>query len=110
NNGPSSEQSFTVSGSNLTSDITVTAPANYQVSLTSGEDFEDFVTLIPADGTVAATTVYVRLNSGLAINTYNGNITVTADDVANKTVALSGSVTCGASSLPYSEDFESVTT
>jgi hypothetical protein len=109
-NGPSSEQSFTVEGSYLTSDITVTAPTNYQVSLSSGSGFQNSVTLTQTDGTVAETTVYVQLNAGLGVNNYNGDITVTATDVANKTIALTGSVTCGASALPYSEDFESVTT
>lgn len=109
-NGPSSEQSFTVEGSYLTSDITVTAPTNYQVSLSSGSGFQNSVTLTQTDGTVAETTVYVQLNAGLGIGNYNGNLTVATTGVANKTIALTGSVTCGASALPYSEDFESVTT
>ena len=109
-NGPSSEQSFTVEGSYLTSDITVTAPTNYQVSLSSGSGFQNSVTLTQTDGTVAETTVYVQLNAGLGVNNYNGDITISATGVANKTIALTGSVTCGASALPYSEDFESVTT
>lgn len=34
-NGPSAEQTFTTSGSNLTGNITITAPTNYEISLTS---------------------------------------------------------------------------
>src|SRR5690606_20627504 len=109
-NGPSAEQNFTVSGNNLTSDITVTAPSNYQISLTTGSGYENSVTLTPADGTVNTTTIYVRLVAGLEVNSYNGNITIATTGVADKTVALSGSVTCGASPIPYSEVFESVTT
>src|SRR5690606_6002918 len=108
-NGSSAEQNFTVSGNNLTSDITVTAPSNYQISLTTGSGYENSVTLTPADGTVNTTTIYVRLVAGLEVNSYNGNITIATTGVADKTVALAGSVTCGASPIPYSEDFESVT-
>src|SRR5665647_3178791 len=34
--GPSSEQSFTVSGTGLSRDITVTPPANFEISTTPG--------------------------------------------------------------------------
>ena len=56
----SAEQTYTVSGTALTTDITVTAPAGFQVSLTSGSGFGSSVTLAQAGGAVAATTIYVR--------------------------------------------------
>src|SRR5690606_25541961 len=50
-NGPSAEQSFTVTGANLSSNITVTAPVNWEVSATSGSGYNTTATLPAAGGT-----------------------------------------------------------
>jgi predicted secreted protein len=47
---PSTEQTFTVSGTNLTGNVVITAPASYEVSTTSGSGFASGVTLTPAGG------------------------------------------------------------
>ncbi|MBY0487844.1 MAG: hypothetical protein K2P85_11755, partial [Flavobacteriaceae bacterium] len=91
--GPSAEQSFTVSGTNLTTNVVLTAPTNYQISTTSGSGFVNSVSLPFGSGTLASTTIYVRLNSGLSVNSYTGNITADSTGAAQKTVALSGNVT-----------------
>lgn len=90
--GPSNEDSIFVEGLFLTNDITVTAPINFEVSLTSGTGFSNSVTVPQVAGTVANTEVFVRLASGLAINSYSGDITVASAPVADQTVALSGNV------------------
>lgn len=90
--GPSNEDSIFVEGLFLTNDITVTAPINFEVSLTSGTGFSNSVTVPQVSGTVANTEVFVRLASGLAINSYLGDITVASAPVADQTVALSGNV------------------
>lgn len=93
-NGPSGEQTFAVSGSNLTNDILVTAPTNYEVSTTSGGTFTNTVSLTPTLGTVSSTTIYTRLKASLAVATYNGvQVDLTSTGAATKTVDLSGSVT-----------------
>lgn len=92
--GPSAAQTFTVSGSNLTSNVTVTAPTNFEVSK-DGSSYAGSQT-ITASGTLSATTIYVRLKSGLAVNSYSGNITVASTGATSKTVSLSGSVTAPA--------------
>jgi hypothetical protein len=91
-NGPSSEQSFTVSGSDLTANATVTAPTNYEVATTSGGSFGTSVSLTPSSGTLSNVSVYVRLKAGLVEASYNENITVSSTGATNETVALSGSV------------------
>ncbi len=91
--GPSTAQNFTVSGVNLTGDLVVNAPTNYEVSLTSGSGYGASVSITPASGTVNTTTVYTRLKSGLTATTYNGTITVTSTGVTAKNVSVSGSVT-----------------
>lgn len=90
--GPSNEESIFVEGLFLTSNITVTAPTNFEVSLTSGSGFGSSVDLIPSSGTVASTEVFIRLASGLAINSYSGNITVSSSPAADQTVAVTGNV------------------
>jgi hypothetical protein len=91
--GPSAEQSFLASGTNLTGNITLNAPTNYEISTTSGSGFSNTITLIQSAGNVANTTVYVRLKSGLTVNAYNESVTATSSGATNKTVAITGTVT-----------------
>ncbi|RUA28364.1 MAG: T9SS C-terminal target domain-containing protein [Bacteroidetes bacterium] len=91
-NGPSNEESIFVEGLFLTNDITVTAPTNFEVSLTSGTGFGASVTVPQVSGTVANTEVFVRLASGLTEGAYSGNITVSSSPAADQTVALTGNV------------------
>ena len=92
--GPSAAQSFTVSGSNLTANISIVAPANYEISTSETTGFTSDITLTQSGGTVAGTTIFVRLVSGLATGTYSGvSITVNSTDANEATVALTGSVT-----------------
>ena len=73
-NGASAEQSFTVEGSNLTNNISITPPTNYEISTATGGSFvaTNPITLTQSGGTVSTTTIYVRLKAGLSVNTYNG--------------------------------------
>lgn len=92
--GPSTEQSFTVSGSNLTTEISINAPTNYEISKTSGSGYANPLTFSPTDGTVSEQTVYVRLKADLTSGTYNSQtITATSTGAIDKTVTCSGSVT-----------------
>ncbi len=88
--GPSQAQSFTVTGSDLSDDVSVTAPQDFEVSTTSDGTYAGSVTLTPTNGAVSAS-VYVRMKSGLAVGSHTGNVTLTSGTL-NATVALSGSV------------------
>ena len=92
--GPSAQQSFTVKGNNLTTSIIITAPANYEISATSGTAFNgtSSLTITQSGGLVSTQSVYVRLKSGLAIGTYNGNLTLTSTGATTVSIALTGSV------------------
>ena len=91
--GPSNEDSFSVEGLFLTNDIIITAPTNFEVSLTSGSGFASSVSVTPdGSGTVMSTDVYVRLAAGLSVNGYSGDVTVTSVGTTDQTVALSGNV------------------
>ena len=47
---PSTEQSYSVSGSNLTDDITITPPSDFEISLTSGSGWTSSLTLTQSGG------------------------------------------------------------
>ncbi|MFO8144544.1 MAG: lamin tail domain-containing protein, partial [Candidatus Syntrophosphaera sp.] len=92
--GPSAEQTFTVSGVNLTNDIVLTAPADYEISLSSGTGYASPLTLTQTGGSVAQTTIYVRLQAGLPIGTYDNElIDISSTGATSLTVACSGEVT-----------------
>ncbi len=91
--GPSPEDSFTVEGLFLTSDIVVTSPSPaFELSLTSGGTFSASVNVPFGSGTVATTPVYVRLASGLPENSYSGDITVSSTGVTDELVPVTGNV------------------
>ena len=86
---PSTEQSYTVAGSDLTTDIFITAPTDFEISTSSGSGFGPSVTLTQSGGVVAATPIYVRFNratEGLS----SGDITHTSDGATQQDVAVSG--------------------
>ena len=94
-NGPSEEQSFTVSGLNLSSDIIITDAADFEISLASGDDFEaqNAITLTPSNGNIEETNIYVRMKADLEVGEYNEEgITVACGDVDDIVVTCSGSV------------------
>lgn len=95
-NGPSAAQTISVSGANLTDDISLALDANskFEMSTTEGSGYTSSLTLTPTTGTVSATTIYVRMKSGVAKgNDYTGTITLTSTGATTKTVDLTGSVT-----------------
>jgi len=91
--GPSETQSFTVSGTSLSTSITLTAPTNYEISLNSESGFSNSLSINLTGGIVPETLVYVRLKAGLDLGSYNlENITASSTGADNKTVSCSGSV------------------
>ena len=85
----SAEQSYTVTGYNLTEGITVTAPADFEVSLTSGSGFGSSVSLGTTGGTV-----YVHYLPS-SYGTSSGNITHTSSGATQVDKAVSGTAsTC----------------
>lgn len=92
--GPSAEQTFTASGSNLTANISLSAPTNYEISTSSGSGFGSSITLTQSGGTVSNTTIYVRLKAGLSVGTYNSeDITASSSGATTQNVTCSGTVT-----------------
>ena len=89
-----------VVGALLTNDITVTSPANFEVS-TNGTSYAATATMSPNGGTL-----YVRYTPSGA-GYHSGNITLTSGSTT-KTIAVSGSaVDCSQpQTLPFTENFD----
>ena len=107
-NGPSTASTFTVSGSNLTANISLSLSGDdYEISLSENTGYTNSLSLVQSEGSVATTTVYVRLKSGLNEGSYSGStITLSSTGASNQTVNLSGTVTPAPvpASLPFSFD------
>jgi len=86
----STSQSYTVSGSNLTDDITVTASSPYQVSI-DNSSWGSSVILTQSGGAVPSTSIYVRLLSSTP-GSYSGSLSHSTTGTSNVDVSLSGSV------------------
>lgn len=105
-NGPSQSQTFTIAGTYLEGDVNITPPANFEISFDGTNYQTTAIILNPSDGTLASTSIFARLVSGLAVGNYSGNITIGSDGVSDKTIAINGSVTAPPDySIPYTENF-----
>ena len=90
NDGPSEDQLFQVTGTNLTSDdivATITTGTEY-FEITNDEEYSSTVTVNSGNY------ISIRLKAGLALgNDYAGVLTLTNEGAQNVTMNLSGSVT-----------------
>jgi len=89
---PSTEQSFTISGDNLTGNAIVTPPSNYEISMTSGSGFSNNpITLSVSGGNIVSepVTIYVRQNAS-SIGAFSGNIINASTSATDVNVAVSG--------------------
>lgn len=89
NGVPSQSQFFNVSGSNLSGDVTITAPTNFEVSLNPNNGFTSTLNITPVSGILTTTPVYVRLNSP-SVGSFTGNLLVSTTGVTSQNVALTG--------------------
>ena len=92
-----SPSSFSISGADMETGISVNPPAGFQVSTTS--DFSSNVgtygspITVGSSGTIASTLVYVRLlaTAGVAGSPYSGNIALTSSNASAINVATASS-------------------
>jgi hypothetical protein len=88
-NTASSGQSFSVSAVNLSTNLVITAPTGYQVSLSAGSGFGASVSIAPTSGTVASTTIFARM-AAAGSPPAAGNIACTSTGATTVNVAVSG--------------------
>jgi hypothetical protein len=108
-------KSYTLSGANLTGNITVGAPSNFEISLSSSGGYTNSLTLNPSTGTLSNTAVFVRIRSSAPLGSVSGTVSHTGGGAFGVDLGVSGSVSTsgggGGSSVVLAQwTFESVTT
>ena len=89
----SAEQSFYVSGKNLSASIRVTVPTGYEVSLSSGSGYAAYIDVARVGTAVAKTQVYVRLKAGDSGAVAANNVVVSVEaNSLSQNVAVPASV------------------
>jgi hypothetical protein len=88
---PSATQTYNVSGLNLTENITITAPPDFEISTSMSSGFAPSLILSQISGNVPLTPIYVRL-TGTTIGSFMGDLTQVSSGATTKKVALTGSV------------------
>jgi hypothetical protein len=87
----STPQSYTVSGDNLTNDIVITPPSNFEISLSSSSGFGTSpITLTQTGGSVPSTTMYVRFSPQSADGANSGNVMHTSTGATPEDIGVSG--------------------
>jgi len=113
----SAEMNYTLTGTNLdpaSGNITITPPAEFEVSLTSGSGFSSSaITKSYTGGALAATTIYVRF---VSFNPqpeppayFSGSISNSGAGAPTANVTVSGTASCAAKSIPFTENFDDLT-
>jgi len=92
---PSAEQTYSVSGTDLKGDLTITPPTGYEISADGGTTWKTNsspLVITPNNGTISSTQIRVRLNAA-APGAHNGTILHTSPDAQQKTLFVTGNVT-----------------
>jgi len=90
--GPSTTQTFAVSGSNLTANATVTASTSFEISLTDGESFSAQNTITISETSFSNTDIYVRMKAGLEAGEYNETLVFASEGAETVNITVSGNV------------------
>ncbi len=88
---PGSSQSYTISGSDLTGAVTLTAPSSFEISSDNHSFSSGTLTLTPSSGSLSAA-IYVRLNSSASLGSNSGIITHSGGGALSKNLNVSGTV------------------
>lgn len=108
--GPSSSQSFKISGSSLSDDIELSSSEDFEMSLSTTDGFSSSLILQKESGAIPATTIHVRMKSGLPVQDFNGEISVLSGDMLIHTIELNGGVTPQSMTLKYDFTDDAATT
>lgn len=89
----SASSSYTITGSNLTTDPVITAPSNFEIS-TNNTNFFPSLTLARTGNNITGQplTIYVRTTSSAPVGTYNVAVNNTATGATTKAVNITATV------------------
>lgn len=86
---PSVAQTVSVSGTYLIGDITLAVAAPFEISTSIGSGYASTLVLTPLNGTVNATTIYVRFNPQIP-NSYAGDLNISSPGTTSIVIPLTG--------------------
>lgn len=84
-------QQFNTTGSNLTANVTVTAPDGFEVSLSSDNGYSNALTLVPSGGSLNQT-IYVRSAATDGAGDLSGNVLLSSAGATDQSVPVAGIV------------------
>ncbi len=84
----SAPQSFAVSGSNLTVDVNIQAPAGFEIATTVAGVYSSSLTLTKTGNVLSSTAVYIRLSVAATGTTAGGPISCTSAGAAGKSIII----------------------
>lgn len=90
-NSAGAAKTYLLNGTNLAGNVTVSAPAGFQISL-DGISFSSSLTLAPSGSGLSAVSIYTRLSASAPLGAVSGNITHTGGGASSVNVAVSGTV------------------
>lgn len=92
--GPSTEQSFVLTASNLLAPVIINSTSSFEISLGFGTQFvpQNTISINPASGVVASTVIYLRLKAGKLEGVYAEILNITSAGATAKTINLNGIV------------------
>jgi hypothetical protein len=92
NGTASANQTFSASGGNLTGNLSISTPPNFEISM-NGTAYFGSLSLVPANGTVANTPLYVRIAASAPVGTPSGLILLSSANATTQTLTVNGNVT-----------------
>ncbi len=87
----STAQSFTVNGSNLLTNVTVSAPVGFELSTSASGSYTNSLVLNITSGTLSNTTIFIRLNTAITGN-LSGNIVASSTGASDQSISVTGLV------------------
>lgn len=97
---PSYEQKYPLVAANLSTDLIVTAPLGFEISLTNSS-YSPSITITPNAGNIK-TSIYVRISATASAGTYSDNLILSSVGAASEQIQLNGKV----DALPATVYFE----
>ena len=84
-------RTYTISGTNLTSNVTITAPTSFAISDDS-ITFTETLSFAPVNGVLAAKTIYVRLATNAPLGASSGTVIHSGGGAVGQNLSVAGTV------------------
>jgi PKD repeat protein len=91
-NKPSIFQTYTLAGGGLTGNLSVQAPAGFELRQEGAGNFSNSFSLAPVNGSLPQTTIEVRLAASSTAGNFQGQITHSTSGIAPQTISVNGTV------------------